>query len=601
MQFRILGPVEVIDQERTLALGGGRKLALFAIFLLHANEVLSTDRLVDELWSGEPPATAEKIVRNYVSLLRKQLGDRLVRRPPGYLLRVEPGELDSERFETLVGEARGQPPAAAAGTLRQALALWTGPALAQLAYEPFAQQAIAGLEDLRLQAVEDRIEADLELGNDGELVPELERLVREHPLREHPRSLLMVALYRTGRQAEALDVYQDARRALVDELGLEPSPGLKQLQRRILAHDPDLAGPPRRTPAVARRRRGGLMIAAGGIVLLIAGVAAGVVELMASGNTARLSRVAPNSVSVIDPRTNRLVADVPIGSAPTAVTFGDGAVWTANSADGTISRIDPNTRSVVKTIAVPGVPSGLVVSGHNAWVLLLLSRNGTGDAEVGDAGIAQIDTSVNDVFGSFPLRAEFSEFDDTIAAGNGVLWAADHGVVSRVDPAHGRVTGSLAVENSTAARLAVGLGSVWALGAGTVERIDPKSTAIVASIPIVGGGQGPTPTAVAVGEGAVWVANRVVPHSTGLHHDFTPAGTVSRIDPRTNAVAATIPVGRYSDAIAVGQGAVWVANHDDGTLSRIDPKTNSVVATIHVGGQPEGVAVGSGAVWVAVD
>jgi YVTN family beta-propeller protein len=603
MQFRILGPVEAIDQDRTLSLGGGRQLALFAILLLHANEVLSTDRLVDELWSGEPPATAEKIVRNYVSLLRKQLGDRLVRRAPGYLLRVEPGELDSERFETLVREAREQPPAAATASLRQALALWDGQPLAQLAYEPFAQRAIAGLEDRRLEALEDLIDADLHLGREREVVPELERLVREHPLRERPRSLLMLALYRAGRQADALDVYRDARRALVDELGLEPGPALQELQRRILAHDPDLAGPPRQSGAAARRRRGGLLIAAGGVVLLVAGIAVGVVELTASSNAARLSQVAPNSVGVIDPNTNRIVGQVPIDSAPTAVTFGDGAIWTANSSDHTVTRFDPNTRSVVKTIAVPGAPSGLVVAGRDLWVLLLYSPDVSEDAYVQDAGIAQIDTSVNDVLGSFRLAATVWGYFDTIAAGARFLWAADNGVVSRVDAVRGRVTKRVDVETGSASRLAVGAGAVWALAGSAVERINPASASIVASIPIAGG-TGPTPNALAVGRGAVWVANIVVPPPRDVlgHELFRRAvpGTVSRIDPRTNAVAATIAVGRYSDAIAVGAGAVWVANRDDGTLSRIDPKTNSVVATIHVGGRPEGVAVGAGAVWVTV-
>ena len=181
MQFRILGPLEVVEQGKTLPLGGGQQLALFALLLLHANEVVSTDRLVDGLWAERSPATAEKIVRNYVSLLRKVLGDRLVTQAPGYLLRVEPGELDSERFETLVREAREEEPAGVAAKLRQALALWSGPPLAQLGYEPFAQQAIGRLEELRVGALEDRINADLQLGRDRELVPELEQLVRRAP------------------------------------------------------------------------------------------------------------------------------------------------------------------------------------------------------------------------------------------------------------------------------------------------------------------------------------------------------------------------------------------------------------------------------------
>src|SRR5262245_40691391 len=331
MQFRILGPLEAVDDGgMPLPLGGGRQLALFALLLLNANEVVSADRLVDELWSDQPPATAEKIVRNYVSLLRKQLGDRLAHRTPGYVLRVEPGELDSERFETLVREAREQPPAAAASTLRQALALWTGPPLAEVAYEPFAQRAAEKLDELRLRALEDRIEAELEVGLDGELVPELELLVHEHPLRERPCSLLMLALYRAGRQAEALAVYQDARRRLVDEVGLEPGPALQELQRQILSHDPSLAGP-RQRDRVHRRRRGGVLIAAGGIVLLAAGIAAATLELTDRGGAAALTRVEPNSVGVIDPKTNRLAGQIPVGSTPTAITFGGGALWTANT------------------------------------------------------------------------------------------------------------------------------------------------------------------------------------------------------------------------------------------------------------------------------
>jgi YVTN family beta-propeller protein len=602
MQFRILGPLEVVEQGRTLSLGGGQQLALFALLLLHANEVVSTDRLVDELWGERPPATAAKIVRNYVSLLRKLLGDRLVTQAPGYLLRVEPGELDSERFETLVREAREEEPTAVAAKLRQALALWSGPPLAQLAYEPFAQHAIGRLAELRLGALEDRIDADLQLGRDRELVPELEQLVREHPLRERPRSLLMLSLYRSGRQSEALDVYRDGRRILVEELGLEPSPGLQELERRILSHDATLAGPGPRTRLRAGHRRGGLMIATGGVILLAAGIAAGALELAGNGATV-LSRVAPNSVGVIDPNTNRIVAQIPIGSAPTRVTYGAGAVWAANTGDSTVTRIDPKTRTVVKTIAVPGPPSGLAIAGRSLWVVLLYSRSGGGDPYAGDAGVAQIDTVANDVLASFRLSAGFTNtFEDGIAATDGALWAADSGVVSRVNPTSGKVTAKIAVDNWVAPAIAASPGAVWAVGSGSVYRIDPASNAIVASIPITGGsGPGPAPIAIAVGDGALWVANRVEGHGTALRPfaDALP-GTVSRIDPRTNAVVATIAVGRYSNALAVGGGAVWVANRESRTLSKIDPRTNTVAATIRIGGRPEGVAIGANAVWVTV-
>src|SRR3954451_23915573 len=185
MEFRLLGPLEVVEHDRGLVLGGGRPRALFAVLLLHANELVSVDRLIDGLWGESPPATAGKIVQVYVSRLRKQLGEgRLVTRPPGYLLRVAPEELDLARFERLVAEARHQDAAAASATLRAALALWRGPPLADLAYERFAQAEIVRLEELRWAALELRIDADLASGRAPELVGELESLIAAHPLRE---------------------------------------------------------------------------------------------------------------------------------------------------------------------------------------------------------------------------------------------------------------------------------------------------------------------------------------------------------------------------------------------------------------------------------
>ena len=245
MEFRILGPLEAWDEGSEVALGGPKPRALLAVLLLHANEVLSADQLVDELWAEGSPHDAAAALRVNVSRLRKVLPpDVLTTRSPGYLVRVEPDALDLHRFERLVEEgrsllARGL---AAHGSekLREALSLWRGPALADFAYESFAQAAIARLEEIRLAAIELRIDADLALGRHDELVGELEELVAEHPLRERLRGYLMTALYRSGRQAEALDAYQDARRTLVDGLGIEPSAELRDLEQAILRHDPSL-------------------------------------------------------------------------------------------------------------------------------------------------------------------------------------------------------------------------------------------------------------------------------------------------------------------------------------------------------------------------
>ena len=245
MEFRILGPLEVRVDGDAVALGGRRPRALLAVLLLHANEVVPAERLVDELWGEDSPERAAAALRVNVSRLRKVLRpDVLTTRSPGYLVRVGPDELDLHRFERLADEgrsllARGMP-AEASTRLREALSLWRGPALADVAYERFAQPAVARLEEIRLAALELRLDADLALARHGEVVAELEALVAEHPYRERPRAALMTALYRSGRQAEALDAYRDARRVFVDDLGIEPGPALQELERAILRQDPAL-------------------------------------------------------------------------------------------------------------------------------------------------------------------------------------------------------------------------------------------------------------------------------------------------------------------------------------------------------------------------
>jgi DNA-binding SARP family transcriptional activator len=242
MEFRILGPLGVWDEGGEVSLGGRKPRALLAVLLLHPNEVVSADRLIDELWGDDSPDRAHAALRVNVSRLRKALAhDLLATRSPGYAIRVETDELDLHRFERLVDEgrsllARGLA-ADASQRLHEALSLWKGPALADFTYERFAQAAIVRLEEIRLAAVELRIDADLALGRHDELVGELEALVAEHPLRERLRGYLMTALYRSGRQAEALDAYKDARRTLVDELGIDPSPALQELERAILRQD----------------------------------------------------------------------------------------------------------------------------------------------------------------------------------------------------------------------------------------------------------------------------------------------------------------------------------------------------------------------------
>ena len=231
MEFRILGPLEVVADGRALDVGGPKQRAVLAMLLIEANRVVSSDRLIDALWDEKPPEQALKTLQVHVSQLRKVLGkDVLQTQAPGYVLRVEPDQLDVGRLQRL----REQ------GKLHEALALWRGPPLAEFTYQRFAQSEIERLEELRLVCLEERIERDLEEGRDAELVGELEVLVRQHPLRERLREQLMLALYRSGRQAEALEAYQAARRTLVEELGIEPSRALQALEKAILNQDPSL-------------------------------------------------------------------------------------------------------------------------------------------------------------------------------------------------------------------------------------------------------------------------------------------------------------------------------------------------------------------------
>ena len=275
IEFRVLGPVQMVVGSRVLPLGGAKQRGLLALLLLERNRVVPRDRLVDSLWSDEPPASAANSIQVYVSKLRRLLDDadpdgktELVTEPPGYVLRVPAGTLDAEEFERLLSDGRAAlgsgAPDEAESLLAQALALWRGPALADLANEPFAQAEITRLEGLRLQALEARFEAMLALGRQADAVGELQALVSLHPLDERLRGQLMLALYRSGRQADALETYRTFRGVMSDELGLEPSAELRDLEQAILQQDatlgstpPALAPAPAESPPRGRRRTHG--------------------------------------------------------------------------------------------------------------------------------------------------------------------------------------------------------------------------------------------------------------------------------------------------------------------------------------------------------
>jgi len=282
VEFRILGSLEVVQEAGALPPLAYKPRALLAVLLLHRGEPVSVDRLTDDLWGEQPPATATKSLQVYVSQLRKALGeDVLETRKRGYALVAGADQVDAARFERMLQQGidelgRGRAREAAA-VLAEALTLWRGPALADFAYEPWAQAETGRLEALRLAALEERIDADLALGKHGTLIAELEGLVEAHPTRERVCGQLMLALYRSGRQADALEVFRERRRRIVDELGIEPGPALRELEAAILRQDPSLEAP--RRPSLSllpRRRRSRRGLVLGAAAVLVAGVAAAV-------------------------------------------------------------------------------------------------------------------------------------------------------------------------------------------------------------------------------------------------------------------------------------------------------------------------------------
>src|SRR5215207_4932780 len=370
MEFRILGPVEVSDDGRVVRLGGGKQRAVLALLLLNANRVVASERMIELLWGERPPATAATALHGHISSLRKALGpDVIATRPPGYVLDTAIGELDLERFELLRAEGRDAlergDPGGAAERLRAALGLWRGEALSDIGFEPFIQTEAARLEGLRLDAVQDRIEADLTRGRGTELVGELERLVAAEPLRERLWAQLMLALYRAGRQADALDAYRRARQTLVEQLGIEPGPELRDLERRILEQDPALGRGPRVPAQLPRSTSVRLLL----VLLALAAVGVIVTAVLLVGGGSGRTAVPADSVAIIDLRRNAVAAAVPVLQDPGPIAAGGGLVWAINLDSQSVSRIDPQAREVLGTKGVGEVPGNVAGATGEVWAL----------------------------------------------------------------------------------------------------------------------------------------------------------------------------------------------------------------------------------------
>ena len=587
MEFGILGQLIVRKDRSELPLGPPQQRALLAVLILRRGEPVPTARLVDELWGERPPPAAVKTVQVYVSRLRKALGDGVLTPAPlGYVLQLGSGSLDAEEFERLLDEGRSLLAAgdahAATEVLGRALGLWRGPALADFRYQGFARDEIGRLEELRLLALEQRVKADVALGRHVEAVPELEGLVSEHPLHERFRGLLMLALYRSGRQADALAVYQDARTALVEELGLDPSEELRQLEAAILRHDRSLnlvaAEPPQPDNDVAveevltrarNRSRVALAVGAAAAVAVVVAVAAAVL-VTHGGQSPGAAGVSADSVGIFGAGASRPSGQVAVGASPSAVTVGRGSIWVANGDANTVSRINPTKQVSIDTISVGHDPDAIAFGDGFLWV-----ANGL------DGTVSKIDPDTD-------TRV------DTIAVGNGpagvavgarYVWVANasDGTVTRIDWRTDRPLPPIAVAQS-ADGVAVGYGSAWVTSqaAGTVTRIDASTGRLIEPIRTGSGAD-----AVATGAGAVWVANSL-------------DSTVTRIDRSTDRVVTVIPVGDGPNGIAAVDGAVWVSDELGGTVTRIDPLRNIPVGSIATRNRPEGVAVDAGSLFVAV-
>jgi YVTN family beta-propeller protein len=584
VEFGILGPIEVREEGRSLPLGGKRPRALLALLTLSPNEVVSRDRLLDGIWGERPPATASQTLDSYVSRLRSQLGaNRIERKAPGYLLRLAPDELDVARFEHLLEQGRallaaGEAPAAL-GALDGALALWRGEALADIREEPFASVEAARLEERRLLGREERIDALLALTRATDAVPELESLVAAHPFRERLLGQLMLALYRTGRQADALAAYQEGRRRLAEEVGLEPSEHVRRLERQILEHDPALgevraprvaATSGKRSPAV----RGRTLLVAALIGVIAAAVAVPLFAFSSGGPRANelTGALGGNAVGAVSASTGRIFASVPLSASPDAITTGAGSIWAAMPDRGIVSRIDPSTNTVRQTISTPGGPSALAVGGGFVWV-----------AETLAGTVTQVDPRANG--GKLVGTIRVGNGPSGIAYGLGAVWVANSvdRTVIRIDPVTGTPGRPISVEDG-ADGVAAGDGSVWVIGqsAGVVSRIDPAARAVAGTTSV-----GNEPDAVAVGSDAVWVANGA-------------DGTVSKIDPSSGRLEGAFPVGKQPSGIAVAaDGHVWVANASSATLTELDPATGHVIQTVPTGALPGGVAPDGETVYVA--
>jgi YVTN family beta-propeller protein len=606
LEFGLLGPLGVTRAGTALPLGGRQQRAVLAVLLADAGTAVSVGRIAEAVWGERAPVGFASTVQTYVFHLREVLepsrgrgapGQLLVTESGGYRLRVSDDAIDAAVFEQRIRAGQEKLARAAfaeaAAELSAALGLWRGEVLADLADFEFVAPIAARLTQLRQVARQSRIDADLALGRHSVVLAELDELVARHPLNEQMHAARILALYRTGRQSDALEAYGSLRTILRDELGIDPSPQLQQLHREVLAQDPKLDWQPPppsgngrrsgvagivpskradgRAPAGVRsasRRRlrwvlGGSLAAA----LVVAGSISAVVADQQHHSSLRA--LPANSVGTI--HTDGSLHDaIAVGPNPSAVAYGAGTVWVTSSTEGRVARVDSGTHRVVETIRVGRSPTAIAVTEHDAWVV-----------NAGDGTVSRISTDTDDVVRTIQVGT----LPSAIAAGPSGVWVTNSGddSIQRIDPVTGDAGPPIPVGGRPGA-IAVNGHAVWVANTadGSVTEIDPDTGQDLSGPIAVGSGPG----SIAVTGSAVWVAN-------------TDDQSVVRLDPQTRRVVARVPVGDGPSSIAVTSNRLWVGNAYDGTLTELDSTTNTVRHRFAIGASPRAMVAAGSSVWVA--
>jgi DNA-binding SARP family transcriptional activator len=604
MEFGVLGPLLVMRDGEQLRLGGVKQVALLAVLLFRANQVVPTSALIDLLWDNDPPPTAQKTVQVFISRIRRELGadamSILATQGNGYVLRVVSGRLDLTRAEALAAAGRAavaMDPDSAAKDLRAALELWRGEPLSDIATEPFAQAVIPRLEELRLSILEDRLAADLAAGRHAQVVGELRQLIVQHPLRERVHSHLMVALYRSGRQGESLEVYRQLRTRLATELALEPGPELRQLEQKVLAQDPALDQPPETaspaatlTPAKlpsaerpapspalmttrqAPRQWRWLATTAAVAVALVLGAV--VVVTMRRGPAAEppVGATRANSIVVISADGAKVDSDIPVAAGPGPLVVADGDVWVGNTADHTIAQISLPSGRLVRTYGLSDAPLSLTALGDQIWI-----------GNSFDGTLSRILAPYRQLSAPFYPGPTIKGLL-AVAADATDLWVGlSNSQLVRLDPDSLRVSASIHMPGQVKG-ITVVAGVPWTIQftGNHVERLDRENRTARTAAALRG-----SPEAIASGLGSVWVAT-VQPN------------VLWRLSALTGRVLSSKRLQDTPTALAVGAGAAWVAEGSQGILERISTSDQLPLAAIDIGHDISGIAVTSGSVYLSL-